>query len=314
MARSNPAPQGAPKQDQTPQSFAMIGANRARALVVRAEVRPPPASGYLIAEGDAWLDDPGYLAILETMERHHGFQVECAAGHGETAEEMAYDDRQLERFRKVFERLARVNDAIGSTTPRAILLSCGGNDVAHTLSTLINHVDSGLPVLDAEMVRSLIEDRVRSAVSSLIGSAMAFSDAYFKQMIPIFIHGNARPVPDRRRYKRTGIRATGPWLRPGSADRTPAAASPQADGDLLRNTAEIAKIIDLFNDRVLASLPSVPPFAGVVHYIPLRPTFEGTAATAEQRRALRNMFGEDKASERAAKAIADAINAVDRRG
>lgn len=297
--------------DQTPEAYASLGAERARALVVRARVRPPATSGYLIAEGDCWLDDPGYQDIVDALERRHGFRVECAARHGETAEEVASDDRQLDRFRRVFERLASGNDAAGSRTPRAILLSCGGNDVAHTFSTLIQHVDAGLPVLDEEMMRGLVAVRVRAAISSLIGSAMTFSTAYFGRTIPIFIHGNARPVPERRRYKRGGIRSSGPWLKPGFPLARPPSADRQPNGELRRNAEEIARVIDLFNDHVLASLPSAPPFVGVVQYVPLRPAPDMAAGIGNG-----TANGPDPAAQahdpmRAARAIVAAIQATD---
>ena len=100
-----------------------------RAIERRAERRPRRAvargsRGLLIAEGDSWFDYPLY-DVLDLLERD-GFEVDAVAHMGDSLEDMAHDERQLDRLAKAFEKVRGAARA----DVRAILLSGGGNDIA----------------------------------------------------------------------------------------------------------------------------------------------------------------------------------------
>src|SRR5262245_61076323 len=61
----------------------------------RAGKGVPGANGLLVAEGDSWFDYPFY-DVLGMLEDQHNFRVESVAHKGDTIEEMAYDDSQLD--------------------------------------------------------------------------------------------------------------------------------------------------------------------------------------------------------------------------
>jgi hypothetical protein len=283
------------------------GQERARALVDRQPVAFGPPRGYLIAEGDSWFDYPFFQDILEALEdAPHNYRIRSAAHHGDTAESMAYEDRRLDKLRKVFAQLAEENDEEGSKTPRAILVSCGGNDVAYMFEMLLNHKASRLPVVNDDIVRGLLDVRVKAAISSLIGSVNVFGQEYFEKQIPILIHGYGAPVPDGRGFPVLGL--SGPWLKPGFTKKGYVTGDPQTAQELQENAATMAALIDLFNSSVLAKLPQLFAGTAVVKYVDLRPIFNNVVAGAQYQQCWRDeMHATKKTFDAAAQVIAGAI-------
>src|SRR5258708_34949981 len=81
------------------------------------------SKGWLIAEGDSWFDYPG-TDILDALEQS-AYDVESVARAGDRVEMMAFGRGQLDGFAAAVEKI------IGNgNTPKAILLSGGGNDIA----------------------------------------------------------------------------------------------------------------------------------------------------------------------------------------
>lgn len=277
------------------------GAMHAEALVTRRPVSFAPPRGYLIAEGDSWFDYPFFQDILEALEEDHGFRIRSAAHHGDTAEGMAYEDNQLDKLRKVFAELAEDNDAAKSKTPKAILLSAGGNDLAHIIQHILNHKRSGLPVINEDIVRGLFEVRVKASIASLIGSVMVFCQQYFGKDIPILIHGYGRPVPDGRGFPILGL--SGPWLKPGFAAKGYVTVDPQTQAELQQNADVIGSLIDRFN-TVLSDIARSPSSRGVVKYVDLRGAFSNVAAGAAY---LQDWRDEMHATARGFKAAAQII-------
>jgi lysophospholipase L1-like esterase len=167
-------------------------------------------SGLLIAEGDSWFDYPGG-DVLSILEERFGYRVESVAHHGDTVESMAYDDTQLKKLLRVFEHVRQ-----DGRTPRAVLLSGGGNDIAgDEFAVLLNHQASGLPPLNTRIVEGMIEERLRFALGSLIGTVTKLSERFFGRKLPVLLHGYAYPVPDGRGFLGGFWFLPGPWLRPG---------------------------------------------------------------------------------------------------
>ena len=286
------------------ESIVAASRERAKALVERRSPDSLAAAanaGYLIAEGDSWFAYPLFLDIVEALEADHGFRVRSAAHHGDTVESMAYEDQQLDRVRRIFSELAE-----DGKTPRAILVSAGGNDIQAVFEVLLNHRASRLPVLNEDVVRGLLDVRVQAALLSLITALLVFADEYFPQQdLRVVVHGYGRPVPDGRGYPLLGL--SGPWFKPGFAAKGYVSADPQSDAELQDNAAVLGQLIDRFN-AIAAALPARPEFGGRVRYVDLRSVFSNVVAGGAYRDDWRDeLHATRRASSDAADLIAQAI-------
>jgi len=265
-----------PKRPRKSSQATKCGANGvARAKKVLADLesrrrtrRGLASNGLLIAEGDSWFDYPRH-DVLEELEEKHGYDVvESLVHRGDTVEQMAYEDGQLYKVAKrLLKEAKKLQDDDGNQlAPKAILLSGGGNDIAGTgFQLLLNHKQSGLPVLNDRVVRGLIDDRLDCAITSLISSLTYLCEYIFKARVPILIHGYAHPVPDGRGFLGGGWGLPGPWLEPGFRQKGYGASreNPRA---LAENTEVMKVLIDRFN-AVLGRIARRPALRGHVRYV-----------------------------------------------
>ena len=199
------------------------------------------SSGLLVAEGDSWFDYP-FHDILGALEDRFRFEVESVAHRGDSAEEIAYDATQPAQLARTFERLAR-----SGRSPRAILLSAGGNDIAGAeFRVLLNHRDSGLPPLSEAILRGLVDERLRWSLASICAATTELARHYFGALVPLVVHGYDYPVPDGRGYLGGFWLLPGPWLEPGFRQK--------GYRDLAQRAAIARALIDRFNG-VLEALP-----------------------------------------------------------
>ena len=155
---------------------------------------------------------------------------------------MAYSKNQLEKLIRRLSRLARKN-----TVPRAILLSGGGNDfTGQTLEVLLNHSESGPDPLNQDVVKGVINVRLRDAYTRLINLITETCDRLFPQskQIPVLVHGYAHAVPDGRGFLGGWGPLPGPWLEPAFKSR--------GHTDLDKNTQTIESLVDQFNDMLIS--------------------------------------------------------------
>ena len=246
------------------------GAALAQAALERRPASPVAAfasQGVLIAEGDSWFDYP-FEDVLESLEDEHGFEVESVAHLGDNLEDMAYDDKQLDRLTRAFQKVAERLGPGGA--PRGVLLSGGGNDIAGgEFAMLLNHVNAASAGLNPKVVDGLINERLREAAASLVGSVQGLAQASFGRPVRILIHGYGRPVPDGRGFWGGALFLPGPWLEPGFRRKGYA--------DLGPNTAVMASLIDAFN-AMLADLAAEMQSSGVdPRHVDLRPLFRNDA-------------------------------------
>ena len=222
----------------------------------------PKGIATLVAEGDSWFD---YLwfDILDTLEDEYGYDVESTARAGDRVETMAYDQSQLTKFSKALEKVVRRHEV-----PKAVLLSGGGNDVAgEQFFMLLDHAASPAPGLNNDVVRGIVDVRVRDAYLVLFAAITRLCETTTGQTIPIVVHGYDRPVPDGRGFGDPwpipGL--PGPWLRPGFTLK-----GFTSDG---ANKAIVADLIDRFN-RMLKGVAAQFPH---VRYVDLRGTLSSGA-------------------------------------
>jgi hypothetical protein len=227
-----------------------------------------PKLGLLIAEGDSWFDYP-FCDVLEVLE-NQGYEIESVAHKGDNLEDMAHDPGQVERLTKAFEKVR----AQGKK-PRAILLSGGGNDIAgDEFRMLVNHANSGLPALNATVADGLIQERLRTAMASLVGVVTRLSESHFGEKARVLLHGYDYPIPDGRGWLGGAWILPGPWLEPGFRRKGHFAEKRQDEQRVLAANARVLRdLIDRYN-VMLSALVRDLAAAGLSHvrYVDLRGT------------------------------------------
>ncbi len=233
-----------------------LGGPRIPARTLRA-LGPRGSTGLLIAEGDSWFDYP-FNDVLRFLEDDHGYDIETVAHRGDRVEDMAYSGGQFEEFARRLEKLLRE-----SRVPDAILISGGGNDIAgEEFATLLNHSASGLPALNQDVLRGVIDIRLRHAYAYLVAGLTEIARRYLNRPIPILMHGYDYPVPDGRGFFGGWSALPGPWLQPGFHRK--------GHADQSKNTQVMEAVIDAFN-VMLRQLSRAPEFQHV-RYVDLRGT------------------------------------------
>ena len=210
--------------------------------------------GILVAEGDSWFSLPG-SDVLDELE-DLGYDVESVAHPGDTVESMAYLEGQVKKLARVLNRLATRN-----RTPRAILLSGGGNDITGDgLAFLLNHRYAELETLNEEMVKGLIDVRLFAAYDQLVSLIDELNTRLFGRSVRIVVHGYDYAVPDGRGFLGGWWILPGPWLKP--------AFNRRGYEVLSENRKTMHKLIDRFN-RMLEQLANERQS---VRYVDLRGT------------------------------------------
>src|SRR5688572_19520344 len=146
---------------------------------VRRALGPRDSAGLLIAEGDSWFDYP-FNDVLRLLEDDHGYDVESVAHKGDRVEDMAYAGGQFEEFARRLEKLLR-----NGRVPRAILLSGGGNDIAgEEFAILLNHAASQQAGFNENILRGVIDERIKSAYITIVSAITAVCRNYLGRPIP----------------------------------------------------------------------------------------------------------------------------------
>ncbi|MDD5347287.1 MAG: GDSL-type esterase/lipase family protein [Candidatus Omnitrophica bacterium] len=228
---------------------------------LRRSLGPMPR-GVLVAEGDSWFDYP-FFDILRCLEDLHGYDVESVAHKGDTVEEMAYGDGQLEEFTRRIEKVLR-----NGLVPRAILLSGGGNDIAgNEFGMLLNHAASSIAGLNRAVMDGVIDERLKVAYVTIISKVTSVCERRIGRTLPIVVHGYDYLVPDGRGFLGGWWLLPGPWLEPGFRVK---------GFKQLKERIDLAtKLIDRFNE-MLKEVSRIGSF-GHVHYIDLRNTLSKKA-------------------------------------
>ena len=223
----------------------------------QAQPKISRSAGILVAEGDSWFDYP-FFDVLEELEDRHGYDVESVAHHGDAIEEMAYSGSQLEELTRRIEKLLR-----RGLTPKAILLSGGGNDVAGPeFGMLLNHAESAIAGLNTSIINGVINERIRLAYITILSAITNVCQEKAGKAIPILVHGYDYPVPDGRGFLGGWGALPGPWLEPGFREK--------GFGELAVRIQLAHDLMDLFN-TMIGAIAGLKEFAHV-HYLDLRNT------------------------------------------
>jgi lysophospholipase L1-like esterase len=228
-----------------------VGRSQAREHLARRSARraaPLAFQGYLILEGDSWFDFPIYDEITEVLRDELGYSTRSAAHYGDTAQEIAYLPNQLAKLEQVFQDLAGDRHVA-----RAILLSCGGNDVMDALSALMNARGSSSRVWHPAVVEAVLREQVPFAIAALVARALELSERYFRARRPVVIHGYANPVPDGRGFRCIATLA-GPWMMPVFTRKGYVSAADQPASELRENADAMSELMTIFNDEVLPGI------------------------------------------------------------
>jgi len=221
----------------------------------RMRAAGPKGIATLVAEGDSWFDYLWY-DVLDFLEQQYGYDIESVAQKGDRVEDMAYSGDELRELSKTIEKLLRRGEV-----PKAILLSGGGNDVAgDEFAMLLDHARSAAPGLNEDVVRGVIDVRVRNAYVHILSAVSQLCEGIIGREVPVLVHGYDRPVPDGRGFLGGAWVLPGPWLRPGFHQK--------GFPDQAQNQQIVGQLIDRFN-AMLESVVSLPAF-GHVHYVDLR--------------------------------------------
>ena len=233
-----------------------LSVQRAPVAPARAVERAgPPGVATLVAEGDSWFDYLWY-DVLDALEQRYGYDIESVAHKGDRVEDMAYSGDELRKFSKTIEKLLRRGEV-----PKAILLSGGGNDVAgEEFALLLDHARSVSPGLNSDVVRGVIDVRIRNALVHILSAVTQLCQGIIGRKVPILVHGYDKPVPDGRGFLGGAWVLPGPWLRPGFHQK--------GFPDQTQNQRIVGDLIDRFNEMIRAVV-ALPAFDHV-HYVNLR--------------------------------------------
>ena len=251
--------------------------------------------GLLVAEGDSWFDYP-FFDVLQELEDGFGYEVESVAHKGDTLEQMIYGRGQVDQLARKLQKVKA-----DGKTPKAVLLSGGGNDIAGTeFAMLLNHKDSGLPTLNEQVLAGVFDTRLRVAMIELLGAVTHLCHVTFDAALPILIHGYAHPVPDGRGYLGGFSFLPGPWLEPGFRLK--------GYTDLHECTDSMVTIIDRFNavQRGVAGGPGLEH----VRYVDLRDLLSNAVAGGAYKKAWGNELHPTEAGFQAVAGRFDAVIAT----
>jgi hypothetical protein len=239
-------------------------------LAAAAAPAPPPVSttaqtaGYLLAVGDSWFDYPIH-DILTRLDDNYGYNTESSAHRGDPIEAMISRVGQLDKFARCMDKIV----AVGAT-PKAILVSGGGDDIAgKEFGMLINSIDlQPIPGWNDQVIAGVIDTRIAAAYRLMFLSINSLCQKDLGRTFPILVHGYDYPVPDGRGFLGGGWLLPGPWLKPGFDEKL--------FSDINVTTQMMTTIIDRFN-TMLQNLVQEPGFQNLT-YIDLRNTLSNSQA------------------------------------
>ena len=210
----------------------------------------------IVAEGDSWFDYPPGLSILDHLKDKYEYKIKNISHYGDTLENMVFGTEIRSNFTRIPPQFLETLAAIQRHSPKVVLISGGGNDIAgDQIDSFLNHKDSGLPLLREDYTRYVIDTAFKKAFEFFMAKVWAINPG-----IHIISHGYGHAIPDGRGvFDFLGLSFIGPWLRPALARKNIMNAS--EGGKVIKD------LIDIFNDMLKRLDDDNPNF----HYLDLRP-------------------------------------------
>jgi hypothetical protein len=175
---------------------------------------------------------------------------------------MAYDPPQMTEVVEKYRDLQA-----DSREPKVMLLSAGGNDIAHVaIESLLNHRNDPARGFNESVMRGIFDERIHGAMVAEVGALSEIHRVHFGRAPQVIIHGYDYAVPDNRGYLSGIGPMPGPWLAPQFRMR--------GYQDLAETVPLMRTLIDRFNamaETVAASLANVT-------YVNLRGTLSSALA------------------------------------
>ena len=132
---------------------------------------------------------------------------------------------------------------------------------------LLDHARSPKPGLNESVVSGVIDQRVRSALVTIVSASTELCRQKLGEPVPILVHGYDYAVADGRGFLCGWGPLPGPWLEPGFRQKGYASIQDRL--------AIVREMIDRFN-AMLLSVASLPEFKHV-KYVDLRQTLSSGA-------------------------------------
>lgn len=224
-----------------------LAAHAERVALMRVWALAP--AGTLVVQGDSWFDF-GTSDIVDLLQNPGGYIVDGYAEFGTRIVQLANDGPHLD------ELCAKIADHHhGGNTPKAILLSGGGNDIADNFKGLLYYKNSAQSGWNLAMLDGFVDQTLKQAYVTIVSALDKFCKDELKLSIPILVHGYSHPVPDGRGV--LGKR----WLKPKFEEQG------------YTNRQECTELAGQFIDRFNVMLSKLKTDTGIasVVYVNLRP-------------------------------------------
>jgi hypothetical protein len=194
----------------------------------------------LVSDGDSWFDYPFHSNLLDFVTSTSSLAILRCEHSGDTIETIAGETR----FRKPIDK----------EKPRALLISGGGNDLAHDwwLEGLFRD-----PAGSNDPMQCLVASEWQKRRQQLRESYEHILEA--AESVPVIGHGYDYFVPSNAPVRIEGVLITGPWFYPAM---TTAKIPPPLQREVAR------KIVNDFNAELIDLAGTSPRF----HHIDLRDT------------------------------------------
>lgn len=241
-------------EDYVPESLA--GQSKSK---VKATLNSLPV---IVAEGDSWFDYPVGIDVLDQLRRLWGYRIHKFSEAGDTLGNMIYGTTIRRNFEREASGLYFVKQAVAKYSPKIVLFSGGGNDVAgDELMSYLNHIFSPASKSGKQWLR---EDVWNSALNQMGFAIEVFAKEIWgvNKSVQIAMHGYANPVPDGRAVLNfpLGYKFFGPWIRPAFARN--------GYTDWRKTQPWVGRLLRDYNDLLAATSKKL---GSRFHYVDTRP-------------------------------------------
>jgi hypothetical protein len=218
----------------------------------------------IVAEGDSWFNYIIGKDVVWWLRRRFGYEVHEIAYPGATLNHMAYgpDSAVIGDLDSTnVTQLAETLFTIESRTPRIIMISGGGNDIAGpAFVQLLKHAESPASGANLKVIEGLL-DSYEEAFEVILSAIEGVLDR-LQLRCEVILHGYDLPFPNGKGAGLGPLNLVGPWFDESFSTRG------YPDDDLARRRDILNLVFTMFNERLIA----VASRRERVHFLDLRST------------------------------------------